>query len=358
MQTAPRMVKRLSADAGLWACVHDAAGRRVIAAGTDGRIHLVDEALGQVTGFLTGGHRSYVTALALANGTRQLLSGGYDRRLAGWDPERTEGPAWTRELAAPVKGLAASGGVFAAVLDNLTAFLGEVGTGRTVRALENGHPERTVLTRANTLYSVAFSPDGEQVATGDRLGVICLWSAKSGALVRRVEARSLYTQGFYDNPLGKNISSEYDWGGVRALAFSPDGSRLYASGMGPADHNSAGIDGLMKLIVLDVATGRELHGFLLDKRKGILDALVPAAGRVFGAGGGGGAGDGGVGTLTTWDPVARDTQGKPAPPVVYESPVVLRDLAVDSAGRRVWTVGMEKSVTAGRVELWEFAAAP
>lgn len=68
-----------------------------------------------------------------------------------------------------------------------------------------------------TVGTVAFSPDGTLVATGDVDGYIRLWDAASR------------------KPIGQPIAAELDdtvtGGGVIALAFSPDGTVLASAGM-------------------------------------------------------------------------------------------------------------------------------
>jgi WD40 repeat protein len=80
----------------------------------------------------------------------------------------------------------------------------------------------SILSGNVSVYSVAFSPDGRLLASGDWDKTIKLWDVATGSLVRTLKGHT---------------------GGVNSVAFSPDG-RLLASGSG---------DGTIKL--WDVATG-------------------------------------------------------------------------------------------------------
>jgi WD40 repeat protein len=250
--------------------------------------------------------------------------------------------------------LSPDGSLAASAQDDLTLRLWDAATGKAIRTIRGGHVERTTVGRASTLYSVAFSPDGRLVASGDRVGGVCVWEAGTGALVHKLSAASLYTQALYNNPLGPNISSEYEWGGVRALTFTKDGKQLLAGGMGPADQNSAGLDGLMLIVAFEVESGKGLTSVKLEKSKGVLYSLQPhPEGRwVFGVGGGGGAGSGGSGTVCAWDYAARDADGKPAPVLAFPSAMVMRDFAWNKEAGGLYAVGMEKGVLSGRIEEW------
>src|SRR5262249_20263313 len=150
-------------------------------------------------------------------------------------------------------------------------------------------------------------------------------------------------------------NSEYEWGGIRCLAFAPDGKSLVAGGMGPADQNSAGIDGPMHLEIFDTQTGKSLATLMNAAHKGMLTSLYyhPKAEYVLAAGGGGKAGDSGIGSLWVWDPGKRDKDGKPVAPAMQVSEVVSREILPGPDGKTFFSVGMLKEVSAGRIELWD-----
>ncbi len=356
MPVVAKLGKRTASDAGYWACALEGRRNRLYAAATDSTLHVFDAARpGEPLIGRWEGHGSYVTAAAWSNPAGRLISGSFDRSLIGWTPDGK--PAWRTACSAPVKQIAVSpdGSTAAAVLDELKVLLVDVETGKTLRILQGGHAPRTEIGRPSTLYCAAWSPDGRRIATGDRAGDIGLWDAATGKFERRVDGRSLYSQSLLRNP--RPDASEYEWGGVRSLCYSPDGRRLFAGGMGPADQNSAGLDGLMQVLEFDAATGKALHQFSLEKSKGVLCGLTPLPdGRwLAGCGGGGGGGAGGSGTLFLWDSVGRDDAAKPLAPLIYPTAMVARDLTATAGGKTLILVGMEKSITAGRVEWWDLA---
>ncbi|MEA5466597.1 NACHT and WD40 repeat domain-containing protein [Leptothoe sp. PORK10 BA2] len=101
-----------------------------------------------------------------------------------------------------------------------------------------------------TVYSVAFSPDGEQLAIGDSKGSLQIWQVKTGQVVLICSGHSGAVRSVAFSPDGQRLASgSYDqtvklWSaetgdcvstlsghanGVLSVAFSPDGQRL-ASG--------------------------------------------------------------------------------------------------------------------------------
>jgi hypothetical protein len=158
-----------------------------------------------------------------------------------------------------------------------------------------------------------------------------------------------YSQAFYRDTL----NSEYEWGGVKALACSSDGTLLAAGGMGPADQGSAGIDGPMRLETFDTATGKGRAAFMTTP-KGMLTSLVfHAAGDWLIAGGGGQAGGAGIGSLWFWDPRRLGKDKKPIPPVTHVSEIVIREVVPVPDRATLLALGMLRDLTAGRIDVWD-----
>lgn len=78
------------------------------------------------------------------------------------------------------------------------------------RQLAHPPAERVFTEHGRPVYSVAVSPDGATVASGDDGGTIKVWELETGRVLASLNAHD---------------------GEVRALAFSPDGKRLASGGM-------------------------------------------------------------------------------------------------------------------------------
>jgi WD40 repeat protein len=337
---------------GFWCGVLDSTGKRLYAGGTDFCIHAFDLPAVQPAKLeLLKGHDSYVTALVAVPAIGAIISGGFDKRLLWWHPPGDR-PVHRVDAGARVNRLAisADGNLVGAALEGLTAAIWNAHTGQPVRELTGGHAATTGIGRRNTLYCMAFSPDGKQVATGDRAGTICTWETATGKLLHKAAAGVFYSQALSRDKL----ASEYEWGGVRSLAFAPDGKMLVAGGMGPADQNSAGIDGPMRLEAFDPATGKSLAAFMAAP-KGMLTTLLFHAGGdwVIAAGGGGQAGSAGIGSIWLWNRKPLDKDKKPVAPLTHKSDSVVREVLVSPDGGTLYTVGMQRDLVAGRIEVWD-----
>lgn len=126
--------------------------------------------------------------------------------------------------------------------------------------------------KSGYLYSVAFSPDGQMVGTGDGVppvydsctgtlqypgeGTIRLWNANDGTLLQSVTADQTQVASVAFSPDGGQLASgsggnlklwslpdlasfralsDYPWNEIRSVAFSPDG-RFLAAGMAGNDN--------------------------------------------------------------------------------------------------------------------------
>ena len=182
-----------------------------------------------------------------------------------------------------------------------------------------GHDHKVPEGYLSALYALAVSPDGRYAATGDRAGFVRVWDLGTMRHAAGFRAAELYT---FDP-----VKRARAIGGVRGLAFSPDGTRLVASGIGPVT-NVDGFVGPCRVELWDwraakrVAVGQDKHQAILNHV-----AFGPTGSWLVAAGGG----DGG-GALVFWD-----TTG--ATPHVAKPKGHLQAFVTDRAGTRLYAVG-------------------
>lgn len=264
--TKLKMVKDLRAPGIAMGLALAPNSQRVYVGCSDFQVHEIDfaEKKPKFEAFGEPGHESYVTSLALAG--ERLISGSYDGRLIWWDVKdrklirRVEAhKLWIRRLAlSPDQKLVAS------VADDMICRLWNAETGEKVREL-HGHKAETPHNYPSMLYAVAFSPDGKHLATGDKVGHVVVWDVATGKQLKTLETPVMYTW----DPKRRRHSI----GGIRSLAFSPDGKHLAVGGMGQVG-NIDHLQGKSRVEVFDWQAGKRLHEISDDKRKGLVEQLV------------------------------------------------------------------------------------
>ena len=250
---------------------------RVFLGCSDFRVYEADVATAKVEPKELYAHRSYVTGVALAGKT--LVSGGYDGQLIWFDTDAKKVVRSVEAHAKWIRGVfsAPNGQLVASAGDDMVCRLWESETGKPVRELR-GHSEKTPNGFGSMLFAAAFSPDGKHIATGDKVGKIKVWEVATGKPVAEMDAPVMYTW----DP----VQRLHSIGGVRALAFSPDGKTLAAGGIGKIG-NIDHLEGKPRVELFDWASGKRLSELEAD-RKGIVNHLeyAPDGSWLLAAGGG------------------------------------------------------------------------
>jgi WD40 repeat protein len=286
-------------------CV-DPAGNRLFAGSDDSAIHVFDlGAAKKEPAARWAKHDNYVSALAFVKRESKavVISGSYDRNLIWWDAESGTAvrsvkahEGWLRDLVATPDGsrLVSAG-------DDMLVKVWETDTGKPVRSLE-GHAKKTPQGHVTALYAVAVSPDGKHLASGDRIGAVRVWELATGKLAQKFEVPMLYT---YD-PRQRKRSI----GGIRALAFSGDGTFLAVGGIGQVG-NVDGLAGPVHVELWDWGKPERRFAAGAQGHKGIINHLLfhPSGGWLVGVGGGA---DNGVLAFWPTDKVPEAEKGKKA----------------------------------------------
>lgn len=323
--TKLKVKKQVDRSDILFALARQAGGDRVFAGSSDFKLYGFDLAAEKPEANPVGEHGSYVTAVAATGDA--IVSGSYDCRLRWWDVEGGKPRHDVEAHAKRIRQLAVSpdGKLVASTADDMLCKLWDAKSGKFIRELK-GHDLTTPNHFPSMLYAVAFSADGKLLATGDKPGRVCIWNVADGKQLGTVDASGVYTW----DPKQR----QHSIGGIRSLAFSPDGRTIAVGGcgkIGNVDH----LESPGRLEAFDWQSGKQLFNVQLDsKHKGLIEQLrfSPDGSWLVGAGGAGG------GFIAFFDVEA----GK----ILYQdsAPMHVHGLAMNESGDVLYASGHNKLV--------------
>ncbi len=258
-----KVVRQVSRRDALFAIARVPGTGRAFLGSSDFRVYDADLSQDKPAFKEVGKHDSYVTSVALAG--KAVVSGGYDGRLIWWDSDKHTQIRSVEAHKKWVRGVVAApdGKTVASVADDMVCRLWDAAGGKLLRELR-GHREKTPHHFPSMLYVAAFSPDGKHLATGDKVGHVVVWEVATGKEVATVEAPVMYTW----DP----VQRVHSIGGIRSLAFSPDGALLAVGGMGKVG-NIDHLEGKARVEVFDWRKGRRTHEFPDNKFNGLVEHL-------------------------------------------------------------------------------------
>ena len=264
------------------ACRFDPQGRYVFAGSQDNSVQRWDLKTGKQAALTA--HDSWVRTIVFDRKAQTTITGGYDGRLIWWEtasespkPLKTQlaHAGWLRQAV-----VSPDGKLLVTVGDDKLVKLWSLPEGKLVKALP-GHQK--------FVYSVLFHPSGKELVSADLSGVIKHWELPSGKELRQLDAKKLYSF---------NKGQRVDFGGVRDMAFSPDGKHLACGGLINAS-NPLGAVHNPAVVLLDWASGKQkqLHQTSKKLRGVIWKLTFHKSGFLIGASGGGSGG-----YLLFWQP--------------------------------------------------------
>lgn len=210
------------------------------------------------------GHSSYVTGMARTGNV--LVTGGYDKRLIWWD---LQSGTQTRAIAAHDQWIrrvivTPDGTRSITVADDMRCRVWDNASAEMVADFSD-HDGMTPHHFPSMLYAVAVSQDGRRIATGDRIGHVAIWDANTFEKLSALDAPELYTW----DPRQRRHSI----GGIRSLAFSPDGERIAVGGIGKVG-NIDHLQGASRMEIFDIASGDRLALAEDEKNNGLIEQIA------------------------------------------------------------------------------------
>lgn len=311
-------------DRPLHACRFDPLGRFVFCGSEDATVERFNLPDGARTLF-TGGHQTWVKAIAFSKDGSYAISGGCDGKLTWWESAATEPKpvrtidahkGWIRSLdVSPDGTLLVSGGN-----DNVVR----------VWNINDGTLVYEFTDHTRHIYCVAFHPDGQSVISGDLIGGLKQWEVTTGNEMRTFDATPLHSY---------NGGQQVDFGGIRAIAVSPDGKWLVAGGLHKAS-NPLGAVHEPLVLLFDLET-QKLEKQLIAE--GITQGVIwrlkwLSDGSIVGLSGGGSGG-----FLVFWKPDAEKDYHR------FQLPSLARDMDVHPDGLQVATAHYDRHLRISRL---------
>ena len=215
-------------------------GRFVAAGGQDKLVHLWE--LEKDEKKALDGHKTWISSLVFHPKGKKLFTADYLGVVQCWNYEKGDKPAWTIKEAD-------RDNVRALVVTNDGKHLITAGDDAVIKVWETskGRPVAQLVGHEECIFSLALSPDGKHLVSGDLVGSVRQWSIDGWKQVRELDARLLHTR--EDNFIA-------DVGGVRSLAFNKDSKLLAVGGMKEAKSN-AFCPGKPTVLIFDWATGKQ-----------------------------------------------------------------------------------------------------
>ena len=252
--------RELTHDLQLFRAQFSPDGKHIAGVGVDKLVHvweLTDEKTEKK--ITLNAHKTWVSSLAFHPKAKRLFTADYQGVIHCWNYTAPGKPVWTIPNAdhdnVRALTLTPDGKYLISGSDDAVIKIWNTTNGKPLAKLE-GHKE--------CIFSLASSPDGKHLVSGDLYGSVRQWTIGGWKPVRELDAKILHTR--LDNFIA-------DVGGVRSLAFSPDGKTLAAGGMKEAKSN-AFCPGKPTVLIFDWASGKqkiELH--ITGKSDGPFNAL-------------------------------------------------------------------------------------
>ena len=214
-------------------------GRFIAAGGQDKLVHIW-ELEGEKKKVLDA-HKTWVSSLTFDPKGNTLFTADYLGVIHCWNHQKTAKPIWTIPVAD-------SNNVRAVITTSDGKHLISAGDDGVIKVWDatNGNLVTTMKGHQECVFSLTISPDGKFLVSGDLLGSIRQWSLDTWKPMRELNASLLHTR-------EENFIA--DVGGVRSLAFSPDGKLLAAGGMKEAKSN-AFCPGKPTVLIFDFESGK------------------------------------------------------------------------------------------------------
>lgn len=226
----------------MWSCRFHPDGGAVFAGAQDRLLRRWDLTTKERTELQ--GHRSWIRRMAFTPDGKTLISGDFFGRLIWWDLTGKK-PKATRTLRGHV------GYVRSIAVSPDGRFVATGGNDKLVRIWTvEGEPVAKLEGHQRHVYNVAFHPEGKTLISGDLMGVLKQWRVGDWKHLRDFDGGDVL--------VGWDTKFQVDCGGVRGIAFSPDGKRIAVAAFIEVSNAFAGV-GTPAVVLFDYQSGKRIR---------------------------------------------------------------------------------------------------
>jgi WD40 repeat protein len=231
-----RQIAKYEHSVPLSFCAFDAGGRFVLAGGRDRDLLCLNVAA-EATSILEG-HASWVSAIVPA-GEGLVLSADFSGHVIAWDCSGdAPRPRWERSAhPVTIQALAVSA-------DSQLLATGDRDGLIRLWSPHDGEPVQDLARLEHPVTGLAFHPDGHWLVSADRQPQkprLKVWERETGREQRSIEVADLSAY---------RRVEDIEWGSIRAVTCSPDGGTLLACGRN-------GYSGPAAALLFDFQTGEQ-----------------------------------------------------------------------------------------------------
>lgn len=199
------------------------------------------------------GHNGWVQAVAFAREGNRFYTADSWGQLRAWtygegDPQSV----WSHEQAH-------DGWIRSLAISADGKRLATCGFDQTVRvwSAEDGAKQHEFEGHKEDIFAVAFHPSGETLVSGDLKGVVKQWDLAKALTPGPSPEKGEGSTRDLDAKVLHKLERLQDVGGVRCLAFDPEGKLLAVSGLLPS--SGGNVQGTPAILLFDWASGELKH---------------------------------------------------------------------------------------------------
>ncbi|WP_353933015.1 WD40 repeat domain-containing protein [Okeanomitos corallinicola TIOX110] len=200
--TQPRLLRTLKGHTGTVKSLNFSPNGKILVSGGSNNepiIRFWNPENGKKLATINRAHQGSVDSILISPDAKTLVSCGSDYRINLWNLQTLEFSRAFDGHTSPVLSLVTTPDSKILVSGGLD--------GIRLWDLQKQLPLATLVRYDNIIYTLAISPDGQTLASGDNKGIVKLWDLKSRQLIKQLKVHSQVVTGLTFTPNGETLVS-------------------------------------------------------------------------------------------------------------------------------------------------------